>query len=263
MGYSSLTIGERKKLAEHEAVIESGLMSFVDVGNALIAIRDDALFSDVADTFEDYCKIRWGFSRQRAYQLIDASKVVDAMSTIVDIPPPANEGQARVLAALETEQDQATVWTKAVETAPKDKDGKPKVTAAHVRKVAAEVLGEPETNGEAEPAQDGVSVDMLDEPLPKSLIPAFSQRGLAQEIETLLNQAIKKVTAYAALPVGTHTSAQSVTRIIDDAKREVRLNKPYCICPYCRAKRSDACPACKASGWVPKRVYDAAPEEKK
>lgn len=154
---TSLTRGEQNRLAAHEEVIDRGLNSFVEVGRALMAIRDEHLYTDVDGTFEGYCKKRWGFAKSRAYQLIDAAKVVDVVSTIVDTPP-ANEAQARVLADLPSEQAQATVWAKAVETAPKDKDGTPRVTAAHVKAVAAEVApngkAKPKAEPKPEPAQD-------------------------------------------------------------------------------------------------------------
>jgi len=57
------------------------------------------LYKATHGTFEEYCKERWGFSRPRAYQLIEAAS---AVSTIVDKggKPPANEAQARPLASL-------------------------------------------------------------------------------------------------------------------------------------------------------------------
>jgi len=138
---SSLTIGERRKLTQLEETIDRGVKSFIDVGHALIAIRDGALYSDVDKTFEGYCKKRWGFSRPHAYRLIESAKVIDNLSPMGDIDPPTNERQARVLAEIEDVNQQADVWAKANETAPKDKAGNPKVTAAHVAATAKEVLG--------------------------------------------------------------------------------------------------------------------------
>jgi hypothetical protein len=63
------------------------MQSFVEVGAALIEIRDAKLYRDGFDTFDDYCSERWDFSRQRAYQLIDASALVGLFSTTVDTVP--------------------------------------------------------------------------------------------------------------------------------------------------------------------------------
>ena len=63
-----------------------------------------------------YCRDRWDISRPRVYQLIEAVKVQDNLSTIVDIQP-ANESQTRPLTKLDPEL-QKEAWIKVVETAP-------------------------------------------------------------------------------------------------------------------------------------------------
>jgi hypothetical protein len=114
-------------LAQHEAAIERGLTTFVEVGEALLAIRDERLYRQTHATFEDYCRDRWSMSRPRAYQLIEAAA---AVSTTVDsgLPAPVNEAQARELARV-PEPERADVWQRAVEQT----GGKP--TAAAVRDV--------------------------------------------------------------------------------------------------------------------------------
>lgn len=122
---------ETIELGDCEAVIERGLRTFRDVGNALLRIRDARLYRARHSTFEAYCRERWGMSRPRAYQMIEAAGVVGQLSTNVDILP-ANEAQARLLARLQPEQ-QAPAWQRAIETAPEGK-----ITAAHVRRVVEE-----------------------------------------------------------------------------------------------------------------------------
>lgn len=118
-----------------EAVIESGLRTFVDVGNALLSIRDGRGYRlQGHGTFEDYCRARWGFTRMRASQLIAAAEVVANVNH--GLQPPANERQARALSELEPEQ-QREAWALAVETAPNGK-----VTAAHVERVVDQLTGE-------------------------------------------------------------------------------------------------------------------------
>ncbi|CCF84129.1 hypothetical protein NITHO_3110002 [Nitrolancea hollandica Lb] len=56
-------------------------------------------------TFEDYCQKRWGWTRQRAHQLMLAAEV----STTVDIPP-ANEAQARELSRLKSTEAIRETW---------------------------------------------------------------------------------------------------------------------------------------------------------
>jgi ParB family chromosome partitioning protein len=127
----TLTVTETTQLAELEAVVERGLATFVDVGNALAAIRAARLYRATHGTFEDYCRERWGWARQRAYQMIEAAQVMANVKNFGQMP--ANDAQARPLARLEPEEQRAA-WGRAVETAP---DGK--VTAAHVQAVVDEM----------------------------------------------------------------------------------------------------------------------------
>lgn len=122
-----LTVIERDDLAVHEAVIEKGLNTFVDVGLALLAIRDGRLYRSDYATFEDYCRDRWGMERRQAYRLMDASEVVKNVSHGTQFTP-STERQARPLTALEP-GDQRIVWQRAVETAPNGH-----VTGAHVQR---------------------------------------------------------------------------------------------------------------------------------
>lgn len=123
----SLTTVEHGQLETCEAIIGRGLQAFIDVGNALLEIRENRLYRAHHATFEDYCAQRWSLTRSRAYRLMGATTVVDNLSPIGDkIPLPTTESQARPLTSLPA-ADQVKVWESAVAAAP---NGKP--TAAHV-----------------------------------------------------------------------------------------------------------------------------------
>ena len=99
-------------LSELEQVIERGLKTFVEVGEALGRIRDERLYKAEYDTFEEYCRERWQLSKARVYQLVNASQVNHNLSTTVDFLP-QTESQTRPLALLEPEH-QAEAWQQAV-----------------------------------------------------------------------------------------------------------------------------------------------------
>lgn len=120
------------KLSELEKVIERGLATFVEVGNALMEIRDGRLYRESHATFEDYCRERWDMSRVHAHRMIESAAVMGSLLPIGN--KPANESQARPLSRLDPEQ-QAEAWQTAVETAPNGK-----VTAAHVESVVKDFL---------------------------------------------------------------------------------------------------------------------------
>lgn len=104
----------------------------MEVGTALAAIRDERLYRDGFETFEAYCKGRWGMSRPRAYQLIEAAEVDANLSTNVDTLP-ATESQARPLTKLPPEE-QAEAWEEVV--AESEESGEP-ITAKKVQEVVA------------------------------------------------------------------------------------------------------------------------------
>lgn len=127
---SELTTTEIYELAEHERVIEQGLQTFVEVGSALLAIREKRLYRQLFDTFEDYCRERWGMSRRHANRTIAAAEVAGHLGPIGPIP--TSEYQVRPLTNVEPEL-RNEVWQRAVETS---ENGKP--TGAHVQQVVDE-----------------------------------------------------------------------------------------------------------------------------
>lgn len=144
-----LSTNEATRLLELEIVIERGLQTFIEVGSALMEIRNSRLYRQTHPTFEEYCQARWDLRRSRTYQLMDAAEVVENLksSTIVELsggslPLPLNEAQARPLARLGVDM-QRQVWQKAVETAPQGR-----ITARHIETVVREfesAQAEPDT----------------------------------------------------------------------------------------------------------------------
>jgi len=140
-GVITLNDIEQTELAQYEATIERGIGTFMEVGTALLAIREGRLYRDQYGTFEDYCRERWGFHRSRAYQLMDAAQIALNVSTIVDTKP-ITESELRPLRTLEPEQQRAA-WQRAVETAPESG-----ITAGHVRRVVDEMTRPESDDGE-------------------------------------------------------------------------------------------------------------------
>ena len=126
-----LTSDEADRLAGCEAVIEAGLMGFVEVGEALAGIRDARLYRQEHASFEDYVRERWGLSRRTAYRMVDSAKIVAALCPMGHVEAPANERQVRELAPLRDDPERlAAAWQQANDTA--EAEGR-SVTAADVR----------------------------------------------------------------------------------------------------------------------------------
>lgn len=120
------------RLNQLEFAIQKGIDSITAMGEALREIRDSGLYKRYG-TFEDYCAVKWGFSRARAYQFIEAEKTVNNLLTSGVSPEalPTNEAQARALASVPPEK-QAEVWDRA------RAEGKP--SAAKIKAMAADHL---------------------------------------------------------------------------------------------------------------------------
>ncbi len=133
-----LSVQESQTLEQCEAVIERGLRTFVDVGNALLEIRDGRLYRGEYKNFTAYCQERWGFVRQQADRLIGASQVVQNL-TPIGVVLPEVESQARPLTRLEPEQ-QREVWTQVVEEANRTNG---KITGGKVQAVVDQIQNKP------------------------------------------------------------------------------------------------------------------------
>jgi len=148
-----LTSPEKSWLRTLEDKIEKNLKGFYELGNALAKIRDNRLYRGEYRTFEQYCRVRWDFTRRHADHLIGSYKVIDNLNensssqkslneTHGSRPPnensssqiiPINEAQARPLTRL-SKPLQIEAWQKAVAAA----DGQ--VTAKHVKQAVAEIM---------------------------------------------------------------------------------------------------------------------------
>jgi hypothetical protein len=136
MPFGVLTPEECEDRDRNEAIVQQDLKSFVEVGGALMRLRDQRLYRETHDTFEAYCQDRWELSKRHADRLIAAAEVISNLGPIG--PKPSSESQARPLSGFSPDQ-QREVWQKAVTTAPNGK-----VTAAHVESVAREYRNDPE-----------------------------------------------------------------------------------------------------------------------
>jgi len=150
---------ERSTLRKHERTIEEGKQAFVEVGNALLAIRDGKLYRETHKSFATYCEEKWDFTDRRARQLIEGATVA---KTVAEAPPLmaesgtrvplSTEKQARQLAPLPPDE-QAPAWEEAVAEAG---DGQPtanQVKAVVNRRQAAKLNGDPPPKKKAKPGK--------------------------------------------------------------------------------------------------------------
>lgn len=181
---------ETKQLAEAVETIQRGMGTFLEVGRALMRIRDLRLYRNLAPTFEAFCSKTLGLSKQHCYNYIACSDVFEVLEARPEFAGrlPQNEAQTRPLRSL----DPATVidvWTEVVA-----KSAQTPITAALVRAAVEKRVSE---NGAGEhPAGEQApetvarlkrSVRSLRKAL-ESAGNEYSGRGLAlvKELEGLL-----------------------------------------------------------------------------
>ncbi|WP_009630521.1 hypothetical protein [Synechocystis sp. PCC 7509] len=106
-----LTEDEEKERHWLERKVE---LAFVEAGTALRRLRDERLYRSTHKTFEAYCRDRFGFTRRRPYQLIDAANVIENLCTNGTQILPSSERQIRDLIELNP-KEQCKVWQQAVD----------------------------------------------------------------------------------------------------------------------------------------------------
>ena len=126
-----LTEQEERDLLRLERKVER---AFFEAGQSLKELRDRRLYRATHNTFEEYCRERFDYTRRRPHQLIEAALIYDNLSekcakmsvgdasshgayptTLAHILP-TKEGQVQPLSQLPLEE-QADAWTVAVEEA--------------------------------------------------------------------------------------------------------------------------------------------------
>jgi hypothetical protein len=110
----------KRSLDRNEEVIRMGLGTFVEVGQALMDIRDGGQYREAGfDTFDEYCKVRWGFGKSWASEHIAGSKVVEAIGVRDREQLPANLTQTKPLVPVLNSHGEEAVrnaWNQIVES---------------------------------------------------------------------------------------------------------------------------------------------------
>jgi len=76
-----MTAVANKRLIELERIVSKGMANFVEVGNALMAIRDEfkGEFPSLGyKDFEDYCRSKWDANIARYFDLLERNKQIKA-----------------------------------------------------------------------------------------------------------------------------------------------------------------------------------------
>lgn len=112
-GYSPLKPGvdvpslrdmSRAELARAEEIIGRGKVAFEEVATALVDVRDRRGYRFEFGTFDQYCKLKWGWTPRRAQQLMAANEFVGEIQKSEPMVRIETERQARELAEIGKEK---------------------------------------------------------------------------------------------------------------------------------------------------------------
>jgi hypothetical protein len=230
----ALTKNELLTLEAAEEVIEKHQKTFLQVGSALMAIRDGRLYRQDYKTFEEYVSARWNWKKSRAYQLIEAASVAENVHNCGQkLPKLTAESHAREVAKAPAEKQ-----SKVVEIATEKARSEGRKPIATDFKNAVE---------EIEYEDDDAEIEMPVQMTTAELAVANSEIG--KRIVAAIDHAKKLLRAVEEVP-GTEmlvAREKSIMHDLDNARNAVSVCVPKCVCPRCSGA---GCAQCGNLGWV-------------
>jgi hypothetical protein len=246
-----------RTLRDNEAVIQRGLIQVWEVAAALADIREQKQYLEAGHkTFDEYCETRWNFTRQYATSLIRGVSVVENLNdnmnkteTRVSVLP-HQEAQTRAIReATKDPEEQAEVWTQAVEDAGGEQPTGPQIKQAAAKVVASKTA--PAPADEPEPAK------LCDDfgPLALHLVPLWSKLAEVKEAEKKVRDLERAIKELAKKPVGSRINTTPVNSAIAAIKQALKLGVPHTECFKCQRKLQADCNLCRGSGWINQSEY--------
>lgn len=114
--------------------IEAGLNAFQRAGKKLIRIRDERLYREEYDTFEDFRRATFGKSKSYVNNVIQGYELIQALIAQGETVLPDSERLARQLAKY-PKGDRKLIWKRAVQIA-----GRKKPSYKLLRQAATEIV---------------------------------------------------------------------------------------------------------------------------
>lgn len=110
------TAQDREDHAADEAIVDRGLVTFVEVGAALMRIRDRGSYVLTHPTFSAYIEARWAMSKAYAYDVMNSAEVTQTIEAHAsDLPLPPNPSVAHELRPLlDRPDDLVALWRELV-----------------------------------------------------------------------------------------------------------------------------------------------------
>jgi hypothetical protein len=235
---NELTPVEIDDLTRLESSIETGQRVFEVVGIALAQIRNRKLYRKDYHTFEAYCQQRWGWSRFRTYQLIEACEVVAELPEKLKAEVP-NERVARELGKLPKAER--------VRTIKEIKARGEKLTAASVRPVPPV------------PKTPTARQDETGTVIPPKVLVLWDR---CAEIQPHLS-ALSKIKSLAMRaqeaedPGFAEVNFSALLAALSQARNMLKTVKPFAVCPNCQGLNCNLCRVCRGRGFISEFLWNS------
>lgn len=248
---SALTPFQISKLEKLESEIRQGLQTFVDVGCALTVIRDEKLYRRDYDTFEAYCQERWGWSRQRSSQLINAAELMDKLPPTLAAKV-TTEREARALLLLEPAEQKQVIREAAKEGVPIAE--KAKSFSEKPVNIDRTVSTQVDKVKKKEPAR----LDKEGWPIPPVIIEAWDRADEAASsglsLITKLRSMLREGEESQDIIFGEVKVQENIalaSQLFDNFKQI----KPHAVCTVCNGRGAKDCLLCKGRGFLSSFSY--------
>jgi len=252
---NELTTTDTTRLRECEDKIDRSLRSFVDIGDALLEIRESRLYRDEHTTFERYCQERWNITKSRANQLISASRLVQNLENADSAGVlPSSESVARELQRVDDARVD-DVWNRVVETAPVGSNNEAVVTARHVRETIEQLT----TGTTPRPATDESLRDAAGAEIPECVMPEYETGLELGRIAAEVAQLAAKVRQMEGQRGMSLVSHQEIDRLLQQVREEIRFGAFHVVCPGCFGTGAifdgNPCTRCRNTGYLNRRMH--------
>jgi len=192
------------EIQERDELENTVSQAFYIAGQALKTLRDKRLYRETHNRFEDYLSDRFGFSKRKAYYLIDAYEVVHNLKSEQFVHfLPTNESQCRELAKLPVPQ-QAPAWVSALEEV-----GRGKAPSARIIKQVVEEIKGVEPVFDKKKKEDG----------------PVRVQGIGIEYLAVLNEETYWMLKEYQSKIGVPTFNGAIRRLLDEEKSRSDENK--------------------------------------
>ncbi len=218
-------IRDDQRLAELEKTIARGKKTFVEVGLALAEIRDLRLYRREYSGFEEYCRKKWGWTKQHAYRLIEAAPVAKSNLQVTSL------NQARELAKVEPGQRAAVVQAIV--------DQGKMVTAKEIKR-------------HLPPPPPSQVLDATGWPVPTQLIPLWQRADEVQEMLTTLSRVKGALRAAQEKrdKLFAEVNFSSALSQLEQVWMDIKTARPFAVCPACQGQVPDQCTLCCGRGLI-------------